>query len=1220
MILHSPVDPSRRPAATPAAAILALALTGCAATGPTPPASPPAATRNADRAPSPDLVELDRLIAREPIPARDRRAIPKPASLERAWPAPKPGSTGAAEPLEAALDALIASSPRLAPAPTPDTEPASLDASRAYVRGRLLLAEGDARQAAESLARAAELEPSSIAAWRALADARDAANDRPGAIAALERAVELGSRRPADLWTLAAARRDAGRIDSSAALLAAALRDGGPISDPGLWHLLRADLGRDLLELGFLEAARTVLLDGLFLPDRFTSRTGFAPQLLALQSGLSSRLALVGDALADAERFDEAIVFYRELLPRPDAPAHLALHRLVWAQLAAGRPAAAAATLASMDDLPQFRLDERLVDTASMLRTHPRQATLFARTIRTETASLTEQGWRTRVRAASLPGSPRAEIDALAEWLAIAPEDAPTILRVVTLALANTPDAAPDAGITTLVDLAERLPATARPIAASLAAIPPSRTEILRALEADPRPTARALLARLALSDGDPHAASLILEGFTPPQGDPWSLELLIETAAALGQWERAESLAPGFDRPGSLDTLLARAESLVMRHRATPALDLLTRALNERDLSDAERHRLLRYRGLMARRFGKPDLDLASWRALRELDPDDPQALEALAAALAMDPQTVAAPERAQLFQTAQQRHPFAPSIRQLRARELARLGRTDEAEALARELALERPWEPGPINLLVTLWTAPGDASARAAAARRGLTWIGARLDAFPESIHLLTAAVELHLVLEEPMFAEALVVGARERHDRDDLRRLHERILAAQPGRSDELAALRAERLRTPATAVGGALESAAFAAEDSRHPEAARIVLDAIPAEAELTEAQRGIYGRLAAAVAGHAGNAPADDLIGPALDLLDNAIGRGIELQPVLYRVRIGLLAETPGASADRYAEAFADAAEQSVATQLRLPIIRSLVQQQRTPEALGIMPAIMRIGPAPTTDDYLAWMQLVGVAGDAEAARALIESIPDSDRIALLLHQAFGTAIPIPADDAGRRAELAYRLSGLVSREGREDASDSVLRLALAYRPDHPWACNDLGYRLAERGKNLDEASRLLEIAHAAEPDSPNVLDSLGWVRYRLGILQDESGASAGTGREGAVSLLRRAVGLAGNDATPTIRSHLGDALWRVGSVEEAMDQWLRAEEVLRARVERVMGQPGIPEAARGRVLDDLHQIRSRISSVRTGLEPPVAPIRGEPEEGPNGSEVSPGG
>jgi tetratricopeptide (TPR) repeat protein len=49
-----------------------------------------------------------------------------------------------------------------------------------------------------------------------------------------------------------------------------------------------------------------------------------------------------------------------------------------------------------------------------------------------------------------------------------------------------------------------------------------------------------------------------------------------------------------------------------------------------------------------------------------------------------------------------------------------------------------------------------------------------------------------------------------------------------------------------------------------------------------------------------------------------------------------------------------------------------------------------------------------------------------------------------------------------------------------------------PWAQNEVGYAMVERGVRVEEAARMLEEAVAAEPDNPRILDSLGWANFKL--------------------------------------------------------------------------------------------------------------------------------
>ncbi|MDP6426547.1 MAG: tetratricopeptide repeat protein [Rhodospirillales bacterium] len=104
---------------------------------------------------------------------------------------------------------------------------------------------------------------------------------------------------------------------------------------------------------------------------------------------------------------------------------------------------------------------------------------------------------------------------------------------------------------------------------------------------------------------------------------------------------------------------------------------------------------------------------------------------------------------------------------------------------------------------------------------------------------------------------------------------------------------------------------------------------------------------------------------------------------------------------------------------------------------------------------------------------------------------------------------------------------------------ALELEPGQPFVLNYLGYSWVEQGKNLDRARKMIETAAKKRPRDGYIVDSLGWVLYRLGDI------------EGAVKNLERAVVLRPED--PTINDHLGDVYWKVGRRNEARFQWERA-------------------------------------------------------------------
>lgn len=146
---------------------------------------------------------------------------------------------------------------------------------------------------------------------------------------------------------------------------------------------------------------------------------------------------------------------------------------------------------------------------------------------------------------------------------------------------------------------------------------------------------------------------------------------------------------------------------------------------------------------------------------------------------------------------------------------------------------------------------------------------------------------------------------------------------------------------------------------------------------------------------------------------------------------------------------------------------------------------------------------------------------------------------AYDKAIDLAPETAPVRWVLFYSRGIAHERSDNDAAMEADFRAALELNPEQPQVLNYLGYSMVEQQRNLDEALDMIERAVAASPDSGYIVDSLGWVLYRLGRFDE------------AVDHMERAVELLAVD--PVVNDHLGDVYWAVGRHREAEFQWSRA-------------------------------------------------------------------
>ncbi|MCE9641027.1 MAG: tetratricopeptide repeat protein [Betaproteobacteria bacterium] len=196
----------------------------------------------------------------------------------------------------------------------------------------------------------------------------------------------------------------------------------------------------------------------------------------------------------------------------------------------------------------------------------------------------------------------------------------------------------------------------------------------------------------------------------------------------------------------------------------------------------------------------------------------------------------------------------------------------------------------------------------------------------------------------------------------------------------------------------------------------------------------------------------------------------------------------------------------------------------------------------------PARARYAGILAKQGKLGDArkylqEAGRNAPEKVQFTQAEAQLLREAndYRAAFDLLGQAVSKNPnspELLYDQAMAAEKVDRIDVLESNLRKVIQMKPDYAHAYNALGYTLADRNTRLSEAYTLVEQALKLAPEDPFIMDSMGWVLYRMNQ------------NDAALTFLKRAFEIR-SDAE--IAAHLGEVLWAMGRHDEAKKVWAGA-------------------------------------------------------------------
>lgn len=1112
--------------------------------------------------------------------------------------------------------AILAAKRGAAQPPTlqPPTEADRVLAVKLYAAGREKLITGSPGEAALTLRQVVRLDPTSGEAWMALADAEMSLGARAEAIASLRRAVDLGLETARAREILGRDAMARGHLEEAAEEFARSLALLDAQADPALRYLVKVQLGQTLAGLRADRAAREALLRGIDLPEVFTQPTVYRNDIVSLYRRRPEVLTMAADLSCRLGEFEAALDLYVRARQYGEMEGAIGASREVYALVRSGRPRAGANLLVGRVAAAGGWIDEDAAELIEWFAAHTSVGDELGAALQ-DLATQLEKPTPTVLSRLMLARTALASEDRAIAMIAAHLHDDPWDADAMA-ALVELCRGAPTERLVRSVVRAAAGSATASGLAAqTLLMSGRDDDELLRAFgrsEVD-----LAVRACLLTDLGRDVEALDAIESLATRRG----LHAAVATArvaATLGRWLHAERAIDAIRRaPASPERDKALVAALSSVQRFNEALEAIrSRAdAGATDENVIEAVHVLRA-AVDAALAARSPADAERWaRRWLSIDPRSEQAHSRLLSALyATSPPDTGAIEDA--LRSLRRANPDGRLIRMVQGRELMSRGLRVQAERVLVEAATRHTHDTSLLEMLSAVWDEMierGDAEA----VDRAEAWIRTHLAVAPNSPMLVSMLARVLAASGRAAEAELMLATRTRVSPIPELARLRERVLREGMDRSSEAERATLARLMGPRRGIEEAIELADLHVRRGDLPAADEVLREGVPALAILTAEQQSVLAFVldrAATAAGadarspnlammRSDSTPREAVIG----LFGTVVEHGALLPPSLHASRILLLCSRQEIDVPEVVSAVSAACDQHPTlsadfVQGAVGVLAAMGDERAT---LAVLADVGVRGPSTKVLEH--WLRLVASSGRAIDGRRLVEAAHASN-LAVDLLRVFQEAPP--TEPAKASAEVAYLLGQVFYANSLDDDAAEMYRLALSIDPEHGWAANNLGYHLIDKDvptpAEVLEAERLLLLAIRLLPEESSVLDSLGWLRYKQGMVRSERDSSGSVQVEGAVSLLRRASeGRDGQD-NATILDHLGDALWVAGERESAIAAWERAATAAVGTINRLRQQTGTVRA-REETEALLASIRGKLAAAMAGESPRVSAHAGEP-------------
>jgi tetratricopeptide (TPR) repeat protein len=1095
------------------------------------------------------------------------------------------------------------------PASAPAEHAANQQAIRLYVSGKAKLEDGQPGKAVTDLEAATRLDPGAAEPWCELGEAQLALGRRTSAIASYQKAVKLGLDDPRLLVLLAREAMKGRHYDDAAKLLVQAQKSPSAKDEPGLAVLANTDLAEAVAALGYLGASRDLLARGLQGSFEGLGQSRLRSELAEVVRRRGELWQRVGDISCRLGQYDKAAEAYANAAQVPTLDPGSVISRRVYAYLKLGRSADAA--LVVIEDIRQSlgRVEDRHMGVIRFLAQGTEAGPKMGEAIGDLSRMVGPEGTPTvlnrlaRASAAALSGEQARGV--LRARLAKSPEDPD-----LTCDLLRTRGADDYRGtIADCTKLIQASPLAADSYAQMIIVRGQSVEAIVQALSKDRAPAARLLGAALLTKLARPDQALARLEGDWPAELLAPALMEQTQAAVAGGDWTKAAAFESQLATLKGPESARAHARALESMQQFDQALQALEPVAESADAQVEDR--LLA--ADLALRADKPLVAEEYLQAAVAADRFDERAHEALLSLYGPGGPLADDTKLTNAARALRQSVASSRAIRGLSAQDLVSRSLWAQAQRELMTLLTDGNENPGVMKLLVTVWERAAQSDPELTAG--GERWLRAELAERPESSAMLITLAHVLVAENKASEADSMLVARMQASPLPELARTREWVVRdglERPDEADQMARLRLER--APKN-IDNTIELAEILVKAGDVDEAAKRLTSGLPEHVKLTSEQAA---RLVAVLPKIkpetlAKRDPAS--LDVAIRLFDLIAGRG-SMTPQMHATRLTLLASGHPDETDRLIAAVDEMLSKNpqLYAQAYDAVIQALSKLEKPKPMLAFLAAASLHAKPPLDQLYLLWFGQTCAKGDEADLEKLVNGPKDNEQCAAMLHAwlarpGAGAEDDLPETLSERRADIARYAGDLMTNLGRDELAEKAYRLALKVHPDHAWAANNLGYALLESGRDIPEATRLIEVAYKELNEEYQVIDSMGWLRYKQGKISDTRDEANVVMEQGALSLLKQALedmqelaALNPDRKDATIMDHAADAYWRSGDKDKAKELWLSAEGVLNDEM-RAATRNQASDVVKKRVQTQLQSVKAKRTAAERNQEPPVAPF-----------------